>query len=415
MCAVVPKPDDELTAAERVAVAGDRFYLITPFVNEINTSWAAALVPSQRIALDEAMIKQRGVHPSVQSMPRKPIKVGFKAFAIATVHGYTLGHRLYAGKSGASGVGLTERVVKAMLEPYKGRHHIAAMDSYYTSPKLFEELLGEQLLAVGSVNPKRKLFPADLANAKPAADSFVTRQLVTTPAVIAIVHANYKRTKHYLSTATPVTGGVITTVDRALGKKTKRKPKLAPGAARPAPRLHPTPSPVMLYNAVMGGVDVANNLAARNSMWRMSKDWWRTIFLHYVNVSIVNAWYLYRWYGADDLPSLTPRQFRSALATELMGEYVGRSVTGRPPKRARGAAVHRQVKTSDTQSAEPGKRRTKRMACVVCFSVPGARGEQVQHGRKSIYMCANCNVYVCDSRKHPCWSKHCDLGVDSVL
>jgi hypothetical protein len=141
--------------------------------------------------LDETMIKQRGVHPAVRSMTRKPIKVGFKAFAIATVRGFTLEHRLYAGKTGVSGVGMIERVVQSILDPYKGRYHIAAMDSYYTHPKLFEDLLSAKLLAVGSINPTRRLFATDLVTAKPANDAFETRQLVPTPAVIAIVHANY--------------------------------------------------------------------------------------------------------------------------------------------------------------------------------------------------------------------------------
>jgi hypothetical protein len=418
LCAVEPTPDAELTDDEKNAKAADRFYLITPFVNAINAGWRSALVPSQRIALDEAMIKQRGVHKAVMHMQKKPIRFGFKAYATATVQGYTIEHRLYAGKTDdASGVGLTERIVHSMLVPFVGRNHIVAFDSFYTSVRLCEGLLRSGLMSVGSINPTRRYFASELANAKPATDEFETCQLVQTPAVVAIVHANYKRTKHYLSTATAVTGGTIATVDRALGKKTKKKPVLVPGAVRPAPRLHPTPSPVMLYNSVMGGVDVANNLAARNSLWHMSKDWWRTIFLHYVNVSIVNAWYLYRWYGADDLPFLTPRQFRTALATELMDEYVGRRVKGRPPKRPRGAAVHRQVKTTETQAdttAGPDKRRTKQAACVVCFSRPGKRGEQEQRGRKSIYMCENCGVYVCDSRKHPCWRKHCELGVESA-
>lgn len=413
MCLVDPKPDTELTEDEKKAVAADRFHLVTPFVNAINKNWAAALAPSRKIALDESMIKFRGTHKSMQHLPRKPIRVGFKAFSTATTAGYTLEQQLYAGKNGASGVGLTERIVRDLLRPYTDRYHVVAMDSYYTNPKLFEELAGDKLLAVGSIVATRKWFPADLATAKPANDTFQSRQLVQTPSVVAIVHANYKRTKHYLSTATAVAGGAIATVDRALGKKTKAKPKLAPGAVRAPPRLHPTPSPVMLYNEVMGGVDVANNLAARNTLWRMSKDWWRSIFLHYVNVSIVNAWYLYRWYGADDLKWLTPRQFRTRLASELTREYVGRAATGRPPKRPRGGAVHRQI---ETDKKESNGNRSSRFPCSVCFQREGPRGLQKQIGFKSKWVCSHCNVYVCDARVHPaCWRKHCELGVESVL
>ena len=81
----------------------DLFFRVRSFVNMLNNKFAAALKPGERLVVDETMIKFLGKHDSVQLMPKKPIKIGFKCWTLASVGGYVFRLELYEGKKdGAS-------------------------------------------------------------------------------------------------------------------------------------------------------------------------------------------------------------------------------------------------------------------------------------------------------------------------
>ena len=76
----------------------DTFFRVRGFVNMLNDKFAAALKPGERLVVDETMIKFLGKHDSVQLMPKKPIKIGFKCWTLASVGGYVFRLELYEGK-----------------------------------------------------------------------------------------------------------------------------------------------------------------------------------------------------------------------------------------------------------------------------------------------------------------------------
>lgn len=85
----------EPTDAERQA---DSLMEIRSFAAAMNKQFSALLVPGSNLCVDETMIKFRGKHDAVQLMPKKPIRIGFKCWSLATTDGYMLKLDLYGGK-----------------------------------------------------------------------------------------------------------------------------------------------------------------------------------------------------------------------------------------------------------------------------------------------------------------------------
>ncbi len=71
---------------------------ILPFTRALNKRFSSVLVPGTNLCVDETMIKFRGTHTAIQLMPKKPIRIGFKCWALATTDGYMLNLDLYGGK-----------------------------------------------------------------------------------------------------------------------------------------------------------------------------------------------------------------------------------------------------------------------------------------------------------------------------
>jgi len=54
------------------------------------------------------------------------------------------------------------------------------------------------------------------------------------------------------------------------------------------------PSSVVLYNSTMGGVDDVDKILAPYSNARKSTKWYKKIFFHFIDVSIYNAFNVYK-------------------------------------------------------------------------------------------------------------------------
>ena len=57
---------------------------------------------------------------------------------------------------------MANRVVKDLLDGYQGLGHHLYVDNFYTSPKLFKDLLETGTLACGTVQSNRRGFPPEL-------------------------------------------------------------------------------------------------------------------------------------------------------------------------------------------------------------------------------------------------------------
>ena len=99
-----------------------------------------------------------------QYLPMKPVKRGFKVWAMAdALNGYLYDFNVYTGATGEREMALGEKVVLMLSEPLKGKHHQLFFDNYFTSITLFNKLLARGTYGCGTIQTDRKNFPSEIS------------------------------------------------------------------------------------------------------------------------------------------------------------------------------------------------------------------------------------------------------------
>ena len=73
---------------------------------------------------------------------------------------------MYTGKEGSGEKQLGQRVVKDLTRLLKGKNHHVFFDNFFTSEKLLQDLLEDDIFACGTAHKDRKGFPSALKKAK---------------------------------------------------------------------------------------------------------------------------------------------------------------------------------------------------------------------------------------------------------
>lgn len=138
----------------------DKLYRIRPFLDFILKNSQRLYNPNKIIAIDESMIKFKGRHSAKQYLPKKPIKRGYKVWALADKNGYLWNLEIYTGKSGdLAEKNLGARVIKQLSQPLQNKNHHLYFDNYFTSYPLMTFLKSKNIHACGTVNMTRKYLP----------------------------------------------------------------------------------------------------------------------------------------------------------------------------------------------------------------------------------------------------------------
>ena len=77
------------------------------------------------------------------------------------------------------------------------------------------------------------------------------------------------------------------------------------------------PRMVEEYNKHMGGVDKADQLLSYYGFCHRTVKWWRQVFIHLLDLSVVNAYILYRENNTQ-CSRVTHEQFRIQLGSEML-------------------------------------------------------------------------------------------------
>ena len=117
----------------------------------------AAYHPNRELSIDEAMIPFKGRSSMKQHIPLKPVKRGFKVWAMAN----SLNRYMYDFnvQGGDRETGLGEKVLQ-LAESIKGNHHHLYFDNYFSSISL---LLKDGTYACGTIRTNRKLYPTEIS------------------------------------------------------------------------------------------------------------------------------------------------------------------------------------------------------------------------------------------------------------
>ena len=111
------------------------------------------------LAIDESMIPYFGKHFAKQFIRGKPIRFGYKMWALCSNGGYLHSFDLYMGKKEneaidtVPNIGLRGNVVLNLIAKANlpsNHNHILFLDSYLTSIPLMKELISQGYLATGT-------------------------------------------------------------------------------------------------------------------------------------------------------------------------------------------------------------------------------------------------------------------------
>lgn len=88
------------------------------------------------------------------------------------------------------------------------------------------------------------------------------------------------------------------------------------------------PYAIQQYNMFMGGVDLVDRMIAHYPHGFKSKKWYLRICFHFLNVTIVNAWHLFKIKTKQ--PNYPLLVFKASVATSLMAQSFHLRRRGRP-------------------------------------------------------------------------------------
>ena len=231
-------------------------------------------------------------------------------------NGYFLDLQVYVGRefagsgdnrSGEKGLGA--RVVLGLSEPLAGCHYHIYCDNFFSSPKLFMELLSRDLYACGTVRTNRVGFPNDLKTNNLSRGEIAVRQSGNLTATIW----KDKRVVSVLSTLSQPADTV-----EVIRRERNNSVSIT------------CPTAITTYNAQMAGVDVGDQIRKYYSVRLKCNKNYKYIFWFLFDVSITNAFLLSK-YCVSVPPSLEftrLKQFRVSLAKHSSATTAHDSVRG---------------------------------------------------------------------------------------
>ena len=108
------------------------------------------------------MICFKGRSTMKQYLPQKPVKRGIKVWVRDdSVNGYVSEFQVYHGKQGQRETRLGERVVKDLSRALVGKYYTIYCDNYFSSVKLFNNLLKDSIYACGTLRSNRVGYPQE--------------------------------------------------------------------------------------------------------------------------------------------------------------------------------------------------------------------------------------------------------------
>ncbi|XP_038055396.1 piggyBac transposable element-derived protein 4-like [Patiria miniata] len=305
----------------------------------------------KHLAIDEAMIPYRGFRAWCQKvfMPCKPIRAGFKVYAMAeSSTGYICDFVIHThSKTPKKMVDIAMSVAASHLDRF---HHIFT-DKLYTSRDLANQLLQRGTYLTGAIKMNSARLPLDLsANPKKNSTNLAAVQNIRkTPR-----GTFYARQSGQLTYTLWNDSSLLSTLSSAHSAFrdpardfVERRYTIEGAQARQAHRV-PAPPAVIDYCQHMGGVDRADQLRSYHAINRKSQDWWKQVVYFLVDICRVNGWLCYKQHlqqhlsdGSEDDTSydesgpLNHCHFTMDVAEQLIQGYAHGSKTKRQPKTPR--------------------------------------------------------------------------------
>ncbi|XP_067910284.1 piggyBac transposable element-derived protein 4-like [Heterodontus francisci] len=286
---------DNSSALDKSDPNHDPMYKVRSLIEVIRSRFGQFYGPSCELSVDEGMVAYKGRLYFKQYSPAKPTKWGLKVWMLCEAEsGYCLNFSIYTGRKTASQFSVGYDVVMDLCRPYFHRNHHIYFDRFFSSSVLMQhlELNGSRACATTHLNRRGLPNQARKIKLKKRGDV----QFFQKGSLLLTIWKDKRQ--------------VATLSTNQNGKMIACSGTLKPQA-------------VIGYNKYMGGVDLSDQMRSYYPVGRPSKKWWRCVLWYLLNISIVNAWLLFKYSSHEPpLPSRYDHlNFRTTLAKMLRGDY----------------------------------------------------------------------------------------------
>ena len=331
---------------------------VRALAEKLNQSFAAHFIPTQHLALDEAMVAYKGRSSIKQYIPSKPHKWGYKIYCLAS-EDYLLHFEVYEGKEDdPSESGATYDTVIRMTQQYQNQQLILFTDNWFTSPTLMNALKQRGIRMCGSVRSNRKGMPKIPKNAIKALTKGECIQRQKEDTCLAL----WKDQKAVQVLFNHVSPRASTTLDRW----TDEGEKVSIGC----------PQAIHDYFYHARSVDVVNQLHYSYPIGRKARRCWPRLAWWLLDICIINAFKL--WSIGQHHPKHL--DFREQLMHQLLHQLpldaMPRKHGGPSPPPNAPAKIH----SSELSAVERD--------CKHCSHQPQSR-------KQTNYICSACQVHLC--------------------
>lgn len=278
---------------------------IRSFVSMCEENFRFAYIPKQDLSMDESCCPWKGRLRFKVYNPRKPARFHIKLFQMCeSTSGYIIGFCVYTGKNSCKDPAVclydecttTTQIVMTLANRCNllDKGHRIFCDNYYTSPELVEELLHRDTSSCGTVRSDRKGLPKALKKTKlkPGETCFRrSRNMNGEPGSLLALKWCDKREVYMLSSCHAATEQWTGRMSRNDGSPIYK------------------PSCIVDYIQKMGGVDLSDQLLTYYSFLRKTGKWWRKLWVHMLNMLVLNAYILNSKFGERKLNHSDYREY----------------------------------------------------------------------------------------------------------
>ena len=351
----------------------NKLYKVNDFLNLLKRNFQRNYSLGSCISIDEAMIKFKGRSSIKQYQPLKPTKRGYKVWVLAeSTTGYVYNFEIYTGKGAERRLSLGEHVVMSLIDGIDFKNRQLFFDSYFNSVQLLYQLRKQRISATGTIRSDRKYFPTELKKSEKLERG--DYRYLTSNGVSIIKWMDKKEVlvaSNYF--------------DPAVSDKVSRQSK--DGSRKQIS----CPLAIVQYNKYMGGVDLSDQKIKYYAIDRKAKRNWIRIFLHFLNLSLINSFICYKHLSRSNISTV---EYISSVSTALIGDYSSRKRPGRPLAITNQKKMRIESNISDTVSSEtpqllahmPEVISTRRR-CAYCSTK--------EREKRTDVMCTFCRVCLC--------------------
>lgn len=264
----------------------DRLFKIRPLLDQLNNTFSK--VPKEQfLCVDEQICSSKARCHLKRYNPNKPHKWGFKVYVLSGISGFCYKFEIDSGKENVQILNepdlgaASNYVVRLTRGVPRHQNFRLYFDNYFTSLPLLKYLAEGGILALGTIRRNR------IPNFK-TIDIGLKKTLRGTSTEYVADFAGVD-----ISITTWVDNKIVTLASNYAGivpNDTARRYNKAQKQYVEIDR----PFAVAQYNSYMGGVDLIDSIIGRYKILLRSKRWNVRIFYHLLDLTVSNAWLLYK-------------------------------------------------------------------------------------------------------------------------